>query len=342
MSTKEFAGYQQEGKKTHGLAGLPLSEIRPEDEELHAPAASGHYASTETSYFGFSIPEHLINGEIYVWFHPVLKVISASVYIWKGLKPSTLACEYIHHFNYLPFPENGIADYTIEALGLSIKVIDPLKSIQLDFRDEDRNVSFSMRQDAIMPPGGRPGGYHFTQAMKVTGTLNLFGEDYVIDGFFSRDRSWSQERRENAQHMPPLSWMVGIFDESFAFHCMAFDDPAQNPEWTPEFPAVAPGGNLFWGYIWRHGRLVPLQSVEKITHREPDGVSPRLVELLMTDVEGNRYPVRGYVQARMPWQTWQNMNTFFCQTRWEYDGQIGYGDTQDVQFNHFTHKFARY
>jgi hypothetical protein len=35
------------------------------------------------------------------------------------------------------------------------------------------------------------------------------------------------------------------------------------------------------------------------------------------------------------------MNTFFCQTRWECDGRIGWGDIQDVQFNAFTHRFAR-
>jgi hypothetical protein len=54
-----------------------------------------------------------------------------------------------------------------------------------------------------------------------------------------------------------------------------------------------------------------------------------------------RWSIIGDVQARMPWQTWQNMNTFFCQTRWEHGGRIGWGDTQDVQFNEFTHKFSR-
>lgn len=338
MSEQEFAGYRKEGQKTHGFAGLPLSEIVPADEFLHAPAS--HYSSTETSYFGFSIPERTLNGEVYVWFHPVLKVMSASVYIWKGLKPTTLSCEYINHYNYLPYPSDGIADYVIDGLNLAIKVIEPLRELQLDFNDPARDVSFSLRQRAIMPPAGRPGGFHFTQAMKVTGKLNLFGETMEVDGFFTRDRSWGQERRETAQPMPPLSWMVGIFDENFAFHAMAFDDPAQNPEWVSRFPSVGAGQNLFWGYIF-DGETTPLKSAAKITRREPDGLAPRLVELELVDVRDRRFAMRGYVQARMPWQTWQNMNTFFCQTRWECDGRIGWGDTQDVQFNDFTHNFFR-
>jgi len=174
-------------KKSHGLIGLPLGSVVPEDEFLHPPAPSGHFASTETSYFGFNIPERKLNGEIYMWFHPLLKVMSASVYIWTGIKKSTLACEYINHHHYLPWPANGIADYHIEALGLHIRVIEPLKSVQIDFEDKVRNVSFSIRHEAIMPPGVRPGGFHITQAMKVTGDLNLFGEKMNIDELVGRE-----------------------------------------------------------------------------------------------------------------------------------------------------------
>jgi hypothetical protein len=341
MSEQAFAGYKQEGVKVHGLSGRPLTPIGPEDELLHPPAVSGHHSSTETLYYGFSIPQHALNGEIYIWLHPVLRVMSTSIYIWKGFKTSTLACEYINHYHYLPFPQNDVGDFTIEDIGLSIKVIDPLRTTQIEFRDPVRDVEFSLRMDAIMPPAGRPDGYHFTQAMKTSGALRLYDETFTIDGFFSRDHSWGQERRETAQSMPPLSWMVGVFDENFAFHAMAFDDPAWEPEWKSKFPGVAAGDNLFWGYIFNNGALVPLKSAGKITHREKDGLAPKLIELNLVDVNGEQYAIKGSVQARMPWQTWQNMNTFFCQTRWEMNDRIGWGDTQDVQFNEFTRHFAR-
>ena len=325
----------------HSFAGLPLGTARPEDELLHEPVASGHYSSTETSYYGFNIPQRRLNAEIYLWFHPILKVMSASIYIWTGLKSSTLACEYVNHHHFLPWPENGISDYTIGPLNMRIRVLEPLKSVQIDFDDKARGVSFSFRQDAIMPPGVRPGGFHFTQAMKTSGWLDMYGGRMPINGFFSRDRSWSQERREDPQPLPPLSWMVGIFDENFAFHALAHDDPALQPEWRDAFPNVPSGGNLFWGYVWKDGELVSVKAARKLTTRETDGLAPRLVELQLDDALGRTFDIRGYVQARMPWQTWQNMNTFFCQTRWECEQRIGFGDIQDVQFNEFSRRFAR-
>ncbi len=329
------------GSRSHGLLGLPLGTAVAADELLHAPAASGHYSATETSYFGFNIPARRLNGEIYLWFHPVLKVMSASVYIWTGIKSSTLACEYVNHFHYLPWPANNIADYTIEALNLHIRVLEPLRQIQIDFADQARGVSFSLLQTAIMPPGVRPGGHHFTQAMRVTGELTLYGERMLIDGYFSRDRSWGQERREDPMLLPALSWMVGVFDDSFAFHALALDDPALGPEWAKAFPHIKSGENLFWGYVWQDGELTPLVAARKLTRRDAGGLAPVSIDMELEDARGRRLALRGEVQARTPWQTWQNMNVFFCQTKWTTDGRVGYGDTQDVQFNEFTRRFSR-
>lgn len=122
------------------LAGQPLGTAVAADEFLHAPAASGHYSATETSYFGFNVPEHALNGEIYVWFHPVLWIMSASVYIWRGIHASTLSCDYVNHYHFLPFPDHDIDDYRIEELGLHIRVLEPLRAVQIDCVDDQRGV----------------------------------------------------------------------------------------------------------------------------------------------------------------------------------------------------------
>lgn len=324
------------------LAGAPLAAIDRRDEFLHPLAPGAGYASTETSYFGFNIPEKQLNGEIYVWFHPALKVMSASVYIWRGIKRSALACEYVNHFHFLPFPAGDIDDYTIEPLGLRIRVIEPLVSVEITCKDPERDVSFRLLQTAIMPPGGRPGGHHFTQAMKVVGELNLHGEPFAIDGYFSRDRSWGQERNEVARSMPPISWMVGVFGDDFAFHVLAYDDPALNPEWAGQFASPPPGKNLIWGYVRRDGDTFPVTRAGLLTTREPDGLAPRVKTIEVEDTGGKVHRIRGTVDARMPWQTWQNMNVYFCLTRWECGGRIGWGDTQDIQYNEFVRRFARF
>ncbi|MGE0665586.1 MAG: hypothetical protein AB7O49_03410 [Sphingomonadales bacterium] len=330
------------GGHSADMAGAALTAVLPEDEFLHPVAPGAHYASTETSYFGFNIPEKQLNGEVYVWFHPALKVMSASVYIWRGIRRSTLACDYVNHFHFLPFPENGIADYTIAPLGLSIRVIEPLRKIELTFKDPDRDVSFRLLQTAVMPPAGRPNGNHFTQAMKVDGELNLHGEKFVVDGWFSRDRSWSGERHEVARNVPPISWMVGVFGDDLAFHVLAYDDPALGPDWAGAFPSPPPGRNLIWGYVWRDGETFSVRRAGVLTRREPDGLAPRVKEMEIEDTGGRVHRIRGTVDARMPWQTWQNMNVYFCLTRWELDGRIGWGDTQDIQYNEYVRRFARF
>jgi len=322
------------------MAGAPLGTIVPQDEFLHPPAPSGHHSATETTYFGFNIPEHRLNAEIYMWFHPVLKIMSASVYIWRGANLSTLECDYVNHYNYLPMPENGIADYTIPDINLKVKVLEPLKSVHIDFADPDRGVSFDIQFDAIMPPGGRPNSKHFTQAMKTRGNLDLYGEHFKIDGYFSRDHSWGEERRETSRAGPPISWMVGVFDDEFAFHITAFDSAEDKPEWASRY-ALPPGQNLMWGYVFRDGELFPVTKVRKQTLRERDGLTPRLILLDFEDAGGGKHSLRGDVSASMPWQTWQNMNVFFCLTRWQGARGIGWGDTQDIQMNDYVRTFAR-
>lgn len=323
------------------MAGAPLGVIQPQDEFLHPVAPGAGYASTETSYFGFNIPEKQLNGEVYIWLHPALRVMSASVYIWRGIKRSTLACEYVNHFHFLPFPDD-ISDYTIAPLGLRIRVIEPLRQVELTCKDPERDVSFKLLQTAIMPPGGRPGGFHFTQAMKVEGELTLHGERFVVDGYFSRDRSWGQERHEVARFMPPISWMVGVFGDDLAFHVLAYDEPSTAPELAAVFPSPPAGKGLIWGYVRRDGETFPVTRAPLVTVREPDGLAPRVKEMEVEDSGGKVHRIRGTVDARMPWQTWQNMNVYFCLTRWECGGRIGWGDTQDIQYNEFVRRFARF
>jgi hypothetical protein len=237
-------------------------------------------------------------------------------------------------------PENGIEDYAIPDLGLKIKVIKPLESVEIGFVDADRGVSFDIRFDAIMPPGGRPNSKHFTQAMRTRGNLDLYGEKFKIDGYFSRDHSWGEERRETSRVGPPGSWMVGIWDDDFAFHVSASDSPELNPEWLSRYD-VPPGANMNWGYVFRDKALFPVTKARKLTVRERDGLTPRLILLDFEDAGGESHSLRGEVNACMPWQTWQNMNVFFCQTRWQSDRGVGWGDTQDIQMNDFVRHFAR-
>lgn len=328
------------GWSTAGLAGARFAAVAPEDEFLHPVPPGAPYATTETSYWGFCVPAQRLMAEIYIWFHPALGTMSAGILLFRGKQPSSLAADFVHHHHFLPMPAQ-IADYTIDAIGLSIQVVEPLKCIRMRCQDPERELSFDVTFTAAMPPIGRPNGHHLVQLMRTVGDLNLFGEHIPIDGYFTRDRSWGAERHETPRDVPPITWMTGNVDGDLAFHLVAFDDPALGPDWLDHYEQPAAGQNLMWGFLRRNGVTTSVRAARKLTHRERDGVTPRAFDLEIVDENGVVLPLHGVVTARAPWATWQNVVVHYCLTRWEIDGRVGWGDCQDIQYNRYVHEFTR-
>jgi len=191
-------------------------------EKLQRPwPPDAPYELIETSYFGFAIPEHKINCEIYFWLHPVFCVASGGVIICKGIKQAHNQADFLDYRNYMPIPDD-ITDCTY-ANGVRVKMITPLEEFEVSYEDPDSDTSFRFVSRAIMPPAFRAAGGHITQAMKTNGHLRLKGEDFTIDGYFSRDRSWGDPRTEVRKDVPPFGWHVMVFDETLAFHVCGFE-----------------------------------------------------------------------------------------------------------------------
>jgi len=327
------------GWTTGELGGRSGPALVPADEGLHPVPADAGYAWTETSYWGFTAPDHDLMAEIYIWYHPALKVMSAGVLIWRGLRASSLAADYVNHHHFLPLPDQ-IGHYRIDAVGLEIEILDPLRSARLTMKDPERGVAFDVVAHGQIPPVSRPNGHHLVQPMHVTGTLDLYGETIPVDGHFMRDRSWGAERHETPRDLPPITWMTGMAQD-FSFHLVAFDDPALDPDWKGRF-AVEPGQNLVWGYLHKDGVTSSILKAAKRTRREADGVSPRGFDLTITDGEGRELVLRGEVTARVPWNTWQNVVVHYSLTRWDMGGgRVAWGDCQDIHYNRYVHEFSR-
>jgi hypothetical protein len=336
----ERATVTNPGWSTSGLAGARFAPVVPEDEFLHPVAPGAGYATTETSYWGFCVPERDLMAEIYIWFHPALGTMSAGILLFRGKKSSSLAADFVHHNHFLPMPAQ-IGNYSIDAIGLQIEVLEPLKKIRMRCKDPERNVSFDVLFTGAMPPIGRPNGHHLVQVMHTTGELNLYGERIAIDSYFTRDRSWAAERHETPRDVPPITWMTGNADGDLAFHLVAFDDPALGPEWVGRFEQPLPGENLMWGFIRRNGVTASVKAARKLTHREADGVTPRAFDLEIIDEHDRSLALHGVITARAPWATWQNVVVHYGLTRWEIDGREAWGDCQDIHYNRFVHEFSR-
>ena len=323
----KYFGYNSDGNNHFGEADPGFERFQPWPKEAG-------FELVETSYFGFNIPEHDINGEIYHWIHPNLGVSTGGVTIWQGMKPIELAADYMDYRSYMPMPES-IVNCTWPS-GVRIDMIEPNQRFRLEYTDAERDTRFDFESTAVMPLAVRPGNRHFTQAMRTKGKLVLRGKPYDIDGYFTRDRSWGDKRSEKPLPTPPLSWAVGVFDDSFAFHVAGFDNPAHHPDWVTHYPSIKLGENHLWGYVWNDGKLSAIARLDMQTEHAADGLFPRSTVMHIEDTDGRHYDVRGTVKAQLPFNTWHNFCAVFSLMRWECNGKVGHGDHQYCNFNDYV------
>lgn len=314
--------------------------VRAEDDRLHPAPPDAPASLTETSYFGFNVPERNLNGEVYVWFHPALRVVSAGVLVWSGFKRTTLAADYFDYRTYLPWPDGDLDDLAL-ANGLRIRTEKPLERWACEWQDAARNTSLSLQSSALMPPAAPAQGGHLVQAVRTRGELVLHGERIPIDGFFTRDRSWGAPRPEDPYPIPPLGWMAGVFGPDLAFHVSGFDDPELGPAWAGRYAIPRPGQTLRFGYVFRGGQTFAITRMSRLTERAPDGVEPRAVRLEIDDSGGRTHAIRGEITSCLPWHVWPNVLTYFCQTRWTWNDRTGHGDVQDMNFGDHLRSYSR-
>lgn len=301
-----------------------FSTMKPEEEHIRPVPEGVHYEWTETSMFGFNIPEHDIDCIIYFWHHPALKVTTGGLIIWQGKNINQVECEYADYRMAMPMPE----DHTncTYANGVTVKMLKPLEEFEVSFSDKARNTHLRLHLKAIMPPACRHNGGHITQAMKTSGELVLNGKKYTIDGFHSRDRSWNECRSEALMPLPAISWTVGIVDESFAFHYLAFDNPKYHPDWHGKVAEL--DTTCQWGYVFDNGELLGVTSTD--LHTEVDEkLFPLRVTNTLTATNGKQYRLTGTAGATTATMAWHNMAAHFALMKWEVEGKgIAYGDLQ--------------
>lgn len=319
-----------------------FGETRPEDEGMHREAlqAVRDPALVETVFNGFNVPEAGIHCLNYIWLHPNLRLMSGGVWCWQGMKGSQLEAELFDMRDFVPDTPitDGGGDLTDVTLpnGYRHQVITPLEEVRMTYEDLKRGNAIDVVTKAIMPPAMLPSGRHFDQVMKTTGTVRLRGEEYEVDGYAVRDRSWGEARTEDPAGLSAIHWMVAAFGDDYAVHVTGLEDP-ETAQWRdrfPEDPAMAHGMNRGW--VWKDGRLLTVSSARIRTEWDRQGRRQVAHDVLVVDETGAEHHLKGEVRACSNWHTWSNVHMSVGLTRWECGGRIGHGDSQVAMWTDFV------
>ena len=317
----------------------------PEDDLLH-PEKNRQVRDnslTETQYFGFSVPEEQIQGVSYLWHHPNLGLVTGGLYVWQGDKHTAAAAELCGYTDFMSDAalKNDLHNYRFEN-GYGVEILEPLKRLHMTYSDPVRKNSVDLVFDAIAPPAMFGDGNHFEQPMKVSGELVLRGKRYEVDCHCIRDRSWAKPRREDNMPLPPVSWMTGVFNKDFAFCCNVFDQASQNTELAGTVFAMPEEKTLAAGWVFRNGRISEVVSAKKRIVREPGTLLAKIVDLEVTDEQGQTIIIHGKrLHTSFPWHIWPTLNVVVCAMQWECEGMTTYGENQEGHFSDYVSHFSR-
>ncbi len=314
----------------------------PRDEELHPEiqAEKPHYALTETQYYGFYVPEAQLHCFTWVWYHPNLRTLTSGTMAWRGIKPINLSCELFDFRGYMSGDvfKDGFFNFTLDS-GLSIEMPEIGRTFRLRYSDPDRGNSFDILQEAVTEPLVWPSNNHFEQTMHCTGEVTLRGESFAVDCFSLRDRSFGEYRMEDPMGIPPNSWTTGAFGPDLSFCVVGMEDEALDPIWKGRFE-IPPGSTLRFGWMVVDGAKCIVTDLRSKIDYDPADLMPRAMYLKITDEHGRVHELHGKVLAATPLTAWLNIRCPVCMIEWNYNGRIGHGEIQNVQFNDFVRAFT--
>lgn len=231
--------------------------------------------------------------------------------------------------HFMPIACVGDFDHYTLPSGYGVEVVKPMEELRITYEDAARGNAFDVTLTAFMPAAMLATGKHFEQGMRTRGSVTLLGERHTVDGFTLRDRSWGEVRPEAPHVAPIVHWLAPVFDEDFAIHVCAMEDPARDPIWqgvldyTPE-QAAAHGR----GWVWRDGEIVHLESISLAATWDRELRCPSSYRVDAVDVTGQSWSMTAERIAAAHWYPWNNMYAPIMLMRYECNGRVGYGDSQ--------------
>jgi hypothetical protein len=292
------------------------------DDGFHVPATDDPWWQ-ESTWFYFMVPERRLSCTIYPWVRANQGILGGGVMIWDhtGRTPWD-AVHWNYEWNY-PYPEPGdLRDITFP-MGISVQVLEPLRTYRLRYEHPDCSIDVvwdaTIDAHVVGSDDYDNGAFavHLDQQGRVTGRLVLAGEEIRVDCYATRDRSWGRRVPQRGMHM---GFDIAI-GETGGFVVYA-------DEQTPGAPLL-PG----LGYLWRDGTRAAIASGRRVLER--DGVWPARIVVEATDELGRSFEAVGDPVNWIACQNIPTMMNLLSLTRFTVSAEDGtttelYGDIQDI------------
>jgi len=288
------------------------------DDRFHSAEMGNDWWATETAWFSFCHPERRLGGWFYTMVRPNIGTVAGGAWIWDHT--AYLPWEVLYSANYsaLQLPRDQDLDDITLPTGVSIRVIEPCMSYALGYNDSER-LQASLRFDGVMPPepltdSGSTFGraHHFDQIGHVTGELLLHGETIAIDCLSIRDRTWGRRPEDRPRQ---AAYVTGVASATHGFLAVTNVKDERNP--------------VAYGFLRRDGRTVRLAKGERQVQRDARHGWISRIELQASDAEGRELVAVGEPVSRII----INRHTFIdinSLVRWTINGEVGWGEDQDM------------
>lgn len=321
-------------------SGAGFGSVDRDADLLQNEKGNGHPSVTETYWFEVLVPDANLVAHFYLYMRPNLAMCSAGAWMSRG------HCEHpllMDHFNYqaaLPMPRFDGETLHVPEIGLSIRIAEPLRRFEISYAPPNSAVRADLVAQSVMPPAVRNSNKHLNQFMRYTGTIRLESGEIAVNDVAMRDRSWGEERNENANAAPVTAWASGYFENSgTAFNLIGFDDPARGAEWAGHYP-IASENTLMDGWYLQDGRLSKVVRMSKRSWRKPQRrMAPERVEVDFEDADGCTHHLSGIVRASCWMQNWPNVYVWLPLMEWELDGVRGWGDCQEYCWANYARRY---
>ena len=330
----------------------------PEDDTFHRASDDPYWF--ETNWWSLNVPERRIGAWLHAGYSANRGTVHWRVFAWddRGADPGRLA--YYRSEPDVPMPADAdLRDLTLPGGGYSVRMLTPLMDYAVSYGDPDAGFSVEFEHRSVHPPqrftpGQAPAMHnpHLDQLGHLTGELVLRGERIPIDCFSIRDRTWGPRGGPHSQSQKPahvrgehqvrhpggprwreverergrgrIQYVFGHTDARTGFLGFVRPQDGDAAGWSP----------MNVGWLLRDGEFRRLDRTRSRMRNFRDPVTgwSAHMQVELVDVTGRSMEAEGFAVSHMC----EHAAGSNALMRWEYDGQVGWGEDQDGwQLPHF-------